>query len=60
MQFWEINQPLNDKHIADLKKYSVKIYSNVYQNYVLPNMEIEMYHDNQNGGIENMDKEEVQ
>lgn len=30
MQFWEINQPLNDKHIADMKKYAVKIYSNIY------------------------------
>ena len=48
MQFWEINQPLNDKHIADMKKYAIRIFSNVYQNYVLPNFEIDQYQDETN------------
>jgi len=39
--FWEINQPLSDKHLADLKKYAVRIYSNKYANFVQPNFEVE-------------------
>ena len=27
--FWEINQPLSDKHIADMKKYAVRIITNL-------------------------------
>lgn len=59
MLFWEINQPLLDKHIADMKKYAIKIYSNVYQSYVQPNFEINQYHDDsaEQSGIS---KEEVQ
>ena len=30
--FWEINQPLCDKHIADMKKYAVRIFLNKYNN----------------------------
>lgn len=41
--FWEINQPLNDKHIADMRKYAIRIYSNVYSNFVQPNYEIVMF-----------------
>lgn len=48
MQFWEINQPLIDKHIADMRKYAVKVFSNVYQNYVLPNFEIKQFFDEKN------------
>ena len=59
MQFWEMNQPLNDKHIADMRKYAVKIYSNIYQNFVLPNFEIKQFYDESNGGNE-INKEEVQ
>jgi hypothetical protein len=45
-----------------MKKYAVKIYSNIYQNYVLPNMEIKQYQDDMTPGPdgEAMDKEEVQ
>jgi len=32
--FWEINQPLNDKQLADIKKYAIRIYSNKYNNFV--------------------------
>ena len=60
MQFWEINQSLNDKHIADMKKFAVKVFSNVHQNYVLPNFEIKQYFDEKSGGVENLDKEAVQ
>ena len=32
--FWEINQPLNDKHIADMRKYAIRVYSNKHVNFV--------------------------
>ena len=32
--FWEINQPLNDKHIADMRKYAIRVYSNKYVNFI--------------------------
>jgi hypothetical protein len=38
--FWEINQSLCDKPITDLKKYAVRIFSNVHHTYVQPNIEV--------------------
>jgi hypothetical protein len=32
--FWEINQTLCDKHVADMKKYAVRIFSNKYNRFV--------------------------
>lgn len=42
-----------------MKKFAVKVFSNVYQNYVLPNLEIKQFFDEkfQNGEV---DKEAVQ
>lgn len=34
--FWEINQTLCDKHIADMKKYAVRVFSNKYNRFVQP------------------------
>lgn len=28
--FWEINQPLCDKHVADLKKFAIRIFTNKF------------------------------
>jgi len=39
-QFWEINQLLCDKHVADMKKYAVRVYSNRYNRFVQPSYEI--------------------
>ena len=38
--FWEINQPLCDKHVADMKKFAIRVYSNQYLNVVQPCQEI--------------------
>jgi hypothetical protein len=32
--FWEINQPLCDKNIADVKKYAVRVFCNKHHTYV--------------------------
>ena len=32
--FWEINQPLLDKHVADMKKYAIRIISNKFTNVI--------------------------
>jgi len=40
--FWEINQPLCDKHIADMRKYAIRIFSNMYSNFVQPGFDIPM------------------
>ena len=32
--FWQINQPLCEKHVADMKKFAIRIYSNAYDNFV--------------------------
>ena len=34
--FWEINQTLCDKHVADMKKYAVRVFSNKYSRFVQP------------------------
>ena len=34
--FWEINQTLCDKHVADMKKYAVRVFSNKYNRFVQP------------------------
>jgi len=39
--FWEINQPLLDKHVADMKKYAIRIISNRFSNVIQPCFEIE-------------------
>lgn len=41
--FWEINQPLNDKTMSDLKKYAVRIFSNCHHTYVQPNLPIDLH-----------------
>lgn len=38
--FWEINQTLSDKHVADMKKYAVRIYSNKLDRALQPSCEI--------------------
>mmetsp|Transcript_12985 Transcript_12985/g.21955 ORF Transcript_12985/g.21955 Transcript_12985/m.21955 type:complete len:135 (+) Transcript_12985:665-1069(+) len=42
-QFWEINQPLCDKHIADMKKYAVRIVTNKYANLIQPSFEVTQF-----------------
>ena len=32
--FWQINQPLCDKHVADMKKYAVRIYADKFLNLI--------------------------
>ena len=34
--FWEINQPLCDKPIANLKKYAIKVFTNIHHTYLQP------------------------
>ena len=38
--FWEINQALCDKHVTELKKYAIRVFSNVHHTYVQPNIEV--------------------
>ena len=38
--YWEINQPLCDKHIAEMKKFALRLFSNRHHTYVQPNLEI--------------------
>lgn len=38
--FWEINSTLSDKHVADMKKYAVRIHSNKFDRALQPNCEI--------------------
>lgn len=42
-QFWEINQLLSDKHVADMKKYSIRVYSNRYNRFVQPSFSIPQF-----------------
>jgi len=37
--FWEINQPLCDKHIKELKKYAIRIFCNKHHTYLQPNID---------------------
>ena len=55
--YWEINQPLNDKHIADMRKYAIRIYSNKHLNFVQPNFEIKQFTDE--GGNPSMGREDL-
>ena len=55
--YWEINQPLNDKHIADMRKYAILIYSNKHLNFVQPNFEIKQFTDE--GGNPSMGREDL-
>ena len=32
--FWEINQPHIVKHIADLKRFAIRVYSNTHHTFV--------------------------
>ena len=38
--FWEINQPLCDKPITDMKKFAIRIFTNRHHTYVQVNHEI--------------------
>ena len=38
--FWEINQPLCDKPLTEMKKYAIRVFSNVHHTYVQVNSEI--------------------
>lgn len=38
--FWEINQPLCDKNIGDVKKYAIRIFCNRHHTYVQPNIDV--------------------
>lgn len=38
--FWEINSTLSDKHVADMKKYAVRIHSNKLDRALQPTCEI--------------------
>ena len=42
-QFWEINQLLCDKHVADMKKYAIRVYSNRYNRFVQASYQIPMF-----------------
>mmetsp|Transcript_31710 Transcript_31710/g.48580 ORF Transcript_31710/g.48580 Transcript_31710/m.48580 type:complete len:90 (+) Transcript_31710:667-936(+) len=41
--FWEINQPLCDKHIADMKKYAIRVVTNIFPNISEPTLEVKQY-----------------
>ena len=41
--FWEINQLLCDKHIGDMRKFSVRIYSNQFNRMVQPNLPVKEF-----------------
>ena len=34
--FWEINQPLCDKPLADIRKYAIRIFTNKHSQYIQP------------------------
>lgn len=38
--FWEVNQPLCDKTIIELKKYAIRVFCNRHHTYVQPNIEV--------------------
>jgi autophagy-related protein 5 len=38
--FWEINQPLCDKNIGDVKKYAIRVFCNRHHTYVQPNIDV--------------------
>ena len=38
--FWEINQNLIEKHIADMKKYAIRVVSNKFGNVIQPAQDI--------------------
>ena len=38
--FWEINQGLCDRALADIKKYAIRVFSNKHHTYVQPNIEV--------------------
>lgn len=38
--FWEVNQPLIDKNIHELKKYALRIFSNTHHTYLLANIDV--------------------
>jgi hypothetical protein len=37
--FWEINQPLCDKSVGELKKYAIRVFSNRHHTYAQPNVD---------------------
>lgn len=41
--FWEINQSLCDRSIGELKKYSLRIFSNRHHTYVQPNIDVNKF-----------------
>jgi autophagy-related protein 5 len=38
--FWEINSPLCDREVTELKKYAVRFYNNRHHTYVQPSIEV--------------------
>lgn len=38
--FWEINQPICDKNITDVKKYAIRVFCNKHHTYMQPNIEV--------------------
>ena len=45
--FWEINQPLCDKHLSELKKFAIRVFCNRHYTYVQLNIEAHKQRDNQ-------------
>lgn len=38
--FWEINQPLCDKHVLELQKYAIRIFCNRHHTYLQTNVDV--------------------
>lgn len=38
--FWEINQSLCDKNIADMKKYAIRVFCNKHHTFLQPNVDV--------------------
>ena len=43
--FWEINTLNIDKHVADMKRFAVRVYSNKLDRMIIPNFKIEDFRD---------------
>ena len=48
--YWEINQTLRDKHIQELKKYAIRVYTNRHHTYVQLNIDVHKQKNKQEEG----------
>lgn len=52
--FWEINQPLCDKHVNELKKFAVRVFCNKHYTYVQLNIDVHKPRDDQEDNQPNL------